>query len=61
MLLVIFLLVKNRPKPNIILGIYATSSGYFYWPKYLLMFALIKLQKVSHLVHYIVIFDHDLG
>lgn len=50
-LLVIFLLIKNRPKPNIILGIYATSSGFFYWPKFLLMFALIKLQKVSNLIY----------
>lgn len=50
-LIVIFLLVKNRPKPNIILGIYRRNDS-LYWPKYFIMFGLIKLQMVSDYITY---------
>lgn len=46
LLIVFFLVIKNRPKPNIILGIYP-KNVYLYWPKFFLMLGLIRLQNVS--------------
>ena len=50
LLIVAFLLVKNRPKANIILGIYR-KDVYLFWPKYLFILAAIKLQNVSGLIY----------
>lgn len=59
-LIVVFLWVKNRPKPNVILGIYK-KNVYFYWPKYFLMLCLIKLQNVSNHGQLLSTLHTDLG
>lgn len=59
-LIVVFLWVKNRPKPNVILGIYK-KNVYFYWPKYFLMLCLIKLQNVSYHDQFLSPLNTDLG